>query len=210
MAMKKGSLAIYCHVGILALGLAAQEKAGQTRSESRDRLARVEVVAFETGGKPLGAPVISTFESYDHKNLASRFHSGVAEGIPYGIYRVEGRLPGYYSDYRYVAVYGSPVAVVLGLAFGYEAPQVPMTLRGRVVGALASKRSFVKLVGVYGSLAMESAIGPGGTFSFDGVSHGSFLILVVGEAGIVASKTLTIPYTGPPLEVEVGSSNLAH
>ncbi len=165
--------------------------------------ARVEVVAFEEGGRCLGAPDVRIFESEDHRNLAAKFHSGVAENIPYGAYRLEGRLIAHTSDVQYVSVYGPQVTAVLGLAVGYEVPLYPMVLQGRVIGPIPPSRSFVKLTGIYNSRSMESSIAPDGGFSFAGVSHGSFILLVIGERGVLASRIVTIPYTGPPLTIEI-------
>ena len=67
---------------------------------------------------------MSVFESKEHGNLATKFRDGVATGIPFGIYRVEGRLPWYFSDARYVRVFQSVVTIVLGLRFGEELPGI--------------------------------------------------------------------------------------
>ena len=163
----------------------------------------MEIVAFEAKGRFLGAPTVSVFESYDHRNLAARFRDGAAEGIPYGVYRVEARMPSFFSDVRYARVYQPVVRVVVGLRFGEELPQVPPSLHGRVLALPVRSKSFVKLVGVYENVSIESAIDSDGGFSLGGLSPGLFLFLVVGENGILASRTLTVPYTGPPLEIEV-------
>jgi hypothetical protein len=169
-----------------------------------DSVARVEIIAFESKGRFLGPPNVSIFESADHENLASRFRDGVATGIPYGVYRIEARLPAYFSDVRYLRVYQAKVTVVLGLRFGEELPQVPPSLGGRITGLSAPLgRIFVKLIGVYENVAVESEISSDGSFELGGLSPGRFLLLVVGEKGVVASRALTIPYTGPPLEIEV-------
>ena len=167
--------------------------------------ARVEVVAFEANGRFLGAPNVSVFaESESGQNLATKFHNGLAVDIPYGIYRIEGRLPWYYSDTKFVWVYQPLVTVVLGLRFSQELPKVPPTLRGHVTGVpVSTTKAFVKLIGVYEHVSVESLIEGDGTFSLGGLSPGAFLLLVVGEHGIVASRTLTIPYTGPPLEIAI-------
>jgi hypothetical protein len=175
-----------CCLGFPALHVTAQEAPPRAdRAPARDKRlsARVEIVAFEEGGRFLGAPDVRTFESEDHRNLASKFHSGVAEDIPYGAYRLEARLVAHTSDVGFVPVYGPRVTAVVGLAVGYEVPLYPMVLQGRVIGPAPPHRSFVKLTGIYNSRSMESAIGPDGDFSFAGVSHGSIVLLVVGEKG---------------------------
>ena len=87
-------------------------------------VARVEIVAFEASGRFLGRPNLSVFESVDHRNLAGKFRDGVATGIPYGVYRTEVRLPGYFSDVKYVRIYQAEATVVMGLRFGEELPRL--------------------------------------------------------------------------------------
>src|ERR1035437_7853004 len=103
---------------ILQGHLAGQQPRNRAATEAQEPAARVEIVAFEANGKFLGAPNVSVFEPYDHRNLAARFRDGVANGVPYGVYRIEGRLPGCSSDVRYVRVYQPTVMIVLGLEFG--------------------------------------------------------------------------------------------
>ena len=176
-----------------------------------DAYARVEVQAFDTRGRFLGAPTVDLFESEDdHANIASRFHAGVADRVAFGVYRIEAHLTAYYAETRYVGIYQPQATIVVGLAFGYELPRVPLKLRGRVVGkARFSEARFIRLVGVYSSLLAESAIGSNVDFDLAGLSWGQYLLLVVGESGILASRPISIPYTGPPLRIQIGSGNVA-
>ncbi len=177
-----------------------------SQSADRSPSAKVSLIAFDTRGNPLGPPIVRTFESYEHKNYASKFHLGVAEGIPFGVYRVEAYRTAYSSEERYARVYEREVTVVLGLTVGYELPSVPLTLHGKVVGLSPARRarSFVKLSGIYSNLSMESAIRPDGGFDLGGLTWGSFLLLVIDDQGVLATRSLSVPYSGPPLEIRVG------
>jgi hypothetical protein len=197
-----------CFAPVLLLCVATCSAARGEESK-RDALrvstASVQVLAFDTRGPFLGAPNVSLFESFYHKNLAGKFHGGLAEGIPYGVYRIEGRLPAYSSEARYVVVYGPKVTIYLGLAGGIELPATPTTIHGRVVGlpAAAGKACFVKLVGVFSSESMESPVGSDGGFDFSGLSDGRFLLLVVTSEGVLASRLIDFPYSGPSLEIDL-------
>jgi hypothetical protein len=171
-----------------------------------NRIARVRVVAFDTRGALLDPPDISIFTSRETGDLASKFHGGVADGIPYGAYRIRAHRTAYSGEVRHVWVYQPQVTVVVGLTFGYELPVVPPTLPGRVIGAIVPGETFVKLVGVYSSGSTESAIDSGGAFELGGLSDGRFLLLVVSKSGVLASRPITIPYTGPPLEIEIATA----
>jgi hypothetical protein len=166
----------------------------------------VEVVAFGSNGKFLGAPNVTLFESEDRRDIARRFQRGIAENVPFGVYRIRAFLPGFYSCVRYAAVYQRRTTVVLGLEPGYEASPGPLRLSGRVVGQRpsAANRSFVKLTGVFSSLSVESAIGPDGRFELSGMEFGTYLLLVVGEDGVLASRLVRLPGDGPTVQVEIG------
>jgi hypothetical protein len=160
----------------------------------------------------LGTPEVRLFESDDHKNLASAFHSGVADHIPFGVYRIEAYVGGFYPEIRYVSVYLQRMTVVVGLPLGREAMvlPVPPSLHGKVLGTLpSSKRSFVRLTGVFSSQSLESIIGSDGSFDFSIPTDGKYLLLVVSEDGILASRMIESPYTGSPLEIKIGGEILA-
>ena len=204
---------IRSHVGgaFLASTLLSVQLTGQ-RGENgirSDPVARVEVLAFEASGRFLGSPNVTIFSSDHGHNLANEFHNGAASGIPYGLYRIEGGLPGYYSDAKFIRVYQPVVTVVVGLRFAEELPMVPPSLRGRVAGTSGSGgKIFVRLVGLYENVSIESTINNDGEFSLAGLSSGLFLLLVVGEKGILASQSLTVPYTGPPIVIKVNGGSI--
>jgi hypothetical protein len=166
-------------------------------------IANVEVISFEANGRFLGAPNVTAFNSATGEDISSQFHSGVARGIPYGVYRIEAKLAGYFSDTTYARVYRPNVTLVMGLRFGAELPQVPPTLKGRVIGLHMQGKYFAKMIGVFEHTSTESAIDQDGTFAMSGLSSGRYILLIIGEKGVMASKTLTIPYTGPPLEMKI-------
>jgi hypothetical protein len=190
-------LSVGCLTALLPGLLAAQQPSDHPS-------AKVDVIAFDTNGSLLGPPTVKVFESADGRsNLASMFHVGSADHVPYGNYRLEAYLPAYWSEVRYIRIYQPHVTVIVGLTFGLELPQAPRMLKGRILGQIPPK-GFVKLIGTYSNISMESAIDADGNFSLGGLSDGKFLLLVVGEKGILASRTVDIPYVGPALEVEVG------
>ena len=150
-----------------------------------------------------GGGIQFRFSSACHRNLAARFHAGVATGVPYGNYRIEARLTAYSSDAKSVRVYQQHVTVILGLTVSQELPEIPPNLPGRIVGLLRTTKSFVRLIGVYANVSIDSSIEPDGRFDLGGLSAGKYLLMVVGEGGILASRQLIIPYAGPPLEIQL-------
>jgi len=175
-------------------------------SQEESFRATVQVLAFETRGGFLGPPQVRVFESESHKDFSNAFRAGVANQIPFGIYRIEAYVDGFYSEVRYVAVYRKHVTIIVGLPFGREAMvlPVPPSLHGKVIGSLPrGSKSFVKLMAIFSSASMESAIGDDGGFDFSIPWEGRYLLLVVNESGILASRTIEIPYSGPPFEIKM-------
>lgn len=198
-------------LAVLSGCLAGQDepKSGAAPNDERF-MATVHVLAFEARGTFLGNADVRLFESEDHKDLASAFHAGVAEHIPFGVYRVEARMSGFYSEVRYVAVYQRHVTVIVGLPFGRESLTLPIPARlhGKVVGSFpGAKKGFVKLTGLFSNKSLESSIATDGGFDFSIPWDGRYLLLVIDEDGVLASQAIDIPYSGPPLEIRIGTKS---
>jgi hypothetical protein len=61
-------------------------------------------------------------------------------------------------------------------------PRLPAVLAGRVIPPIARGRAWAKLVGVYGSISIESGITPEGYFHFEPESPGIYIILIINES----------------------------
>jgi hypothetical protein len=192
---------------VCGLLLAQVEQAPVAVNGENPYTASVRVLAFEAGGAFLGAPEVRVFESWDHKDLAGAFHAGIAEGVPFGVYKLEAHRLGCVPETRYVSVFRKRVTVIVGLAVSRETNGLPVwpALHGKVTGALPpGKKAFVRLVGVYSSQALESSIDSDGGFDFSVPQYGLYVLLVVNEDGVLASRIVSNPYSGPPLEIQVG------
>jgi hypothetical protein len=199
-------LVISLHVVLLPIAAVGQKLLSPPAAQADEPVARVRIIAFDSTGNLLGPPNVTTFEGEDRRNIAINFHAGVAEGVPFGLYRVEARLPAYYAATRYARVYQRDVTVVVGLESGaYEASPIPLRLEGRVIGlpAAAAGNGFVRLIGVFSDITIESGIRSEGTFEISGMPVGRYVLLVVAEKAILASKVVTIPYAGPRLQIEI-------
>jgi hypothetical protein len=197
-----------------ALGVGAAQVSPVDRAESK-ALGMVQVVAFdEATGRILPPPEVRLFQAGEQKNLAAKFHAGEVDDIPYGTYRIEAVVPGYTPELRYISVNQPRATVVLGMPVS-PIENVPYpSIRGHIVGDLPLKKSFIRLVGIYNGQLMETAIEPDGTFGFSGVRCCKYLLLIIGDGGIIASKDITISdatlagkitvsLNNPPLEIEI-------
>lgn len=208
----KGNLTLALWLLALVPGLMGAKRAAAAAEVPEKRTATVQVLAFRTlGGYLSKSPTIERFESRDRKNFASRFHNGVAEGIPFGDYLMVASVFPLEPERRLVRIYQAQVMVVIGPAVrGIDFREDQFDLHGRVVDPLlVGKRSFVKLVGVFSAASLETSISDSGVFEFGGLTWGKYLLLVISEDGIVATRPISIPYSmnEPPLEIAVGSGN---
>jgi hypothetical protein len=204
------SLTVTLSIFLTVACLAAQRHPSRSVTEQKDSIATVTVVGFNAWrGNPLDPPIIREFKSGDSgRNLANLFRQNVAEGVPFGSYRIGAYLPGYTSVLRDVNIYQRNVTIVIGLVI---APDIsPVGLHGQVTGLQASamKGTFVKLSGVYSDFSTESAINAKGEFGVSVLLDGKYLLTVVNEKGIIASREITIPDDGTTLNIEVGSTYL--
>jgi hypothetical protein len=192
-------------IAVLSACLSSQEQLNRRAIQDSKPRATVMILAFDTDGRFLGAPVVSIFES-DGSNLAASFDNGIASGIPFGIYHVKGHVTGYSSDTVNAAVFQEHVTIVLGLAVGVELPIVPPILHGRVVklSHIDDGRSFVRLNSLFAHESMDSSIGPDGSFALCGFTRGQYLLEVISERGLLASRLLSLPYTAASLEIVAG------
>ena len=111
--------------------------------------ASVQVLAFEAGGAFLGPPQVRVFESWDHKDLAGAFHGGIAEGVPFGVYKIEAHRPGCVPETRYVSVFRKHVTIIVGLAVSRETNGLPVwpALHGKVDGGFATRQKGLREAG---------------------------------------------------------------
>jgi len=207
---------IWVFTSILAFGWSGQTlRSSESGSNANSPSSRVEVVAFEEArGVLLFAPEVHRFESEDGRDLSKRFHDGVAEGIPYGFYRMEAWVTDFSPELRYVRVHQPRTTIVLGMPVSdIESTPFP-AVQGRIVKGAVPKRSFVKLAGIYNGQQMESAIDADGTFGFDDVRCCRYLLIFLGDGGIFASqdvtisedtlsRSITVSFADPPLQIEM-------
>jgi hypothetical protein len=199
---------VACGLLFVSVGRGAAQEASRRPLEVKVPIATVELrVYVENNGKFLEQPAVHEFISADGKNFASRFHYGVAEGIPYGVYKIYAYREGYTSIGGLVSVYQPKVTVVRGMAVG-TITESRNSLRGRVIGT-PPPHSFVRLVGIYSDETQDSAIGSGGSFSFDNVSDRNYVLFVIGEgSSILASRILTTWDRRPPLVIQLQRDQL--
>jgi hypothetical protein len=203
--MKRALISV---VLLVALPPLSAPLARQTPS-SKDTGAEVQILVYMNDAQKtrpvfLSAPSVWKFQDIrnDGPNLAEKFHDGRADKIPFGEYVVWAGFSAFSNELRVVQVSQKKVTVVVGANIG-ELPTWDYSISGRVLGRLPTgTKSFVRLLGVFSNASRESTIGSDGTFELSFVIDGDYLLMVVDDAGILASKRITQPPHGP-LEIDL-------
>lgn len=189
---------------ILATTLAALCMAQRRESTTapQEYKANVEILAYTADGTFLGPPEVFSFIEYSSKrDLTDQFKQGVAKDIPYGTYVLEAGSTGFSGERRVLKVWKTQVTAIVGLELRQEYPAFPVYSRGRVKGALPPGKSFVKVSGIFSSLMEEATISGDGSFELSMLPAGKYLLMVVNEHGLVASRKVQMP--GGTLDIDL-------
>ena len=122
-------------------------------------------------------------ESSGGRNLASRFHGGVANGIPYGLYHCRVRLEGFWTTDREILVSQSNVLALVALNMGVEGGWPVSRVFGNIEGVHEPSLN-VRLMGVYSEVIMDTVVSEEGKFEFSGVPEGTYVLLVADEGNL--------------------------
>ena len=174
----------------------AAQMVSTSGNQEQEGTATVEVLGFASnGGFIQTSPSVEVFENYKRKNLAEKFKNGVAEGVPFGVYRMKGYVQGFLSEERTVWVFQRHTTIILGLTVGGIDFPITHNFRGRVFGKPlpTGKKSFVKLSGIFSGVSAESLIGADGGFEVGNVPDGNYLLLVVSDDSLIAIRQVHIP-----------------
>jgi hypothetical protein len=178
----------------------AQRTVDRGRAESF--VARVQILAFASTGKFVGAPEVFSFVEISSKqNLTSRFKDGIANDVPFGTYVLDAGFSAFTREERVVRVAKKEVPIIVGIELRGELPEFPSYFRGRIIGAIPQSRSFVRVVGIISGIAEDSLIARDGSFEFSDLPQGEYILMVVNETGLVASRRIAMPATR--LEVDI-------
>ncbi len=148
----------------------------------------------------------------NRKDYASRFHQNTASDIPYGIYHLRVSARGFWSAERDVRVFQSDVRVVVQLELGMGSDEggfVSYPVSGRVKNLLPSSEPvWVKLVGVYSGVNMETKVSSSGDFILNKVPQGGYVLITIRETKILDCRPVEVPMSAPVLiELRTDKSN---
>jgi hypothetical protein len=138
----------------------------------------VEVSAFATIDESLPSVQAELIDIKTRKTLRTA-DGGRIEQIPYGLYRLRVRAPGFYSVEQDLRVHQSKLGVRVQLVLGVEC-RVYSSLIGTVAPAEANRALWVKVIPLRGSGGIETpVVGSQGAFLAAGLDAGQYLVVVL-------------------------------
>jgi hypothetical protein len=180
-------------VGVLAVLVSCLLYPLDAAGTDKDETAQLTILVSTTFGEPIEkAPVILTSVGPKDRFSANGSKAQFAR-IPYGLYDVDIRLPGFLPRLERIRVYQRDVVVRMSLALApthaYERPE----LSGLIVSG-SKRRSdvWVRLVALHSSDLIENAVDDSGKFELDGMAPGQYVLLVLHKTDILAAKPLEI------------------
>lgn len=158
-----------------------------------DEAARLTILVSTTFGEPIEkAPVVLTSVGPKDRFSAKGSKAQFAR-IPYGLYDVDIRLPGFLPRLERIRVYQRDLVLRMSIALApthaYERPE----LSGVIVAGL-NRRSdvWVRLVALHSSDLIENAVDDSGKFELDGMVPGQYVLLVLHKSDVLAAKPLEV------------------
>jgi hypothetical protein len=175
---------------ILLLNLASLGAEGQ---------AQVQVHVVDAYGNPVPAQKI-TLTGEDGTTTEAKQDELFSE--KYGRYTVKVRVPGF-SNAVEVFVVDQPrqilsVAMKLGMM---EAPRPLCSITGRVTPENAAVR--IRLLQLFGSYSADVPVIAGGSFRFQNLECGDYMLIAMGPKGCVATKMSRSTTTGTQADMQV-------
>ncbi len=190
-----------------------QKEMGYRASEANQHLASIHIQLVSNEGIELTGEVeVERFQDDSGgPNFAKNFKNGRGSGVPYGVYVLRVRTPGFWSAEREVRVFRSSVIAVVALEIGMGQSEggLPTTIFDGKINNLASHSVplHVRLSGIYSTATMDAQVESDGRFLFAGVPYGVYVLVVTYNADlasdrkprILASMEVRVPLREPLL-----------
>jgi hypothetical protein len=158
-------------------------------AESRPTVSSVKVIICDTFGEPLSGSSVTLTEIGSKKKFTATGGEVKFGAIPYSIYDLEVRLPGFKLRKEQVKVYQPSlvfqVALELAPPHSFERPE----LSGVIKPDIRNKPGlWVRLLALYSSDLIENAIDKSGRFELVGMAPGKYLLLLFEKDTMLAVK----------------------
>lgn len=208
--MKRATFLLKAFLMLSLFGISSGSRAQRANLGSQENVATVHIMLVNWYGKDLqGSAQIEAFTSLsDKRDYSKLFHNGTVHGIPYGIYDVRARTPGFWPANRTIRVFQPNVWAALSVEIGLaedEGGLQRFRLSGHIENFEPSQEStWVHLLGVYSGTVMSTVTDSSGAFVLDGIPQGSYIAVVTRNGRNLGISAVDIPLKpGASLTVEV-------
>ena len=186
-------------VCILVMAFTGARSAAKT--ETTTTASHVRIVPVGIYGKALDDAnlVVEDFRSISGgKSIADHFHGASASEIPYGIYVLRARVPGFWSNERLVRVFQPDVVAVIDLAVGVDGGPQNSAVSGRIRTAKRGPASIrARLCGTYGDTTIDTELNSSGEFSVAEVPNGSYILIIMSSDAVLKAQPIRVPVSAP-------------
>lgn len=163
--------------------------------------ARVQVHATDAFGNPMAEAKIKV--SGSGKQIDVKQDEAVS--LPYGMYTVVVRVPGFQLAEAAARVDQASQIILVGLRVGSIDGPVPTC---SVVGSVSQIKGVtrVRIEQMFGSYFADEPPDAGGSFQFQGLECGEYMVIVMAGAKCVGTKLTTAQMSPQPLRLKVIAS----
>jgi hypothetical protein len=166
------------------------------QSAENSETARLTFIVSTTFGEPLErAQVVLTSIGPKQRltGLSGSKGEVLLERVPFGLYEVEARVPGFEMRREKIGVYQQQLVYRLGLVLGYPHSAKRSQIAGSVSWGSGSKADlWVRLVSVFGGDVIENAVDRTGSFHLIGMAPGRYVLILFDKEKVLATKPVEV------------------
>ena len=175
-------------------------------SHDPDR-ANLRIVICDAFGYPLSGTRVTLTSIGPDGSFTSSGEEAKFNGVPYGLYDLEVRMPGFERRKEQIGIYQRDLAFRIGLRLlttrAFQRPELSGSVKARTK---ASQALWVRLVALYSSDFVENRVDSSGKFEFDGMASGKYLLILFQEDKVLAIKPIDVFDNKQTIEIAPGPS----
>ena len=170
--------------------------------------AKLEILTLTTLGEPLAAARLQlSGDGSGPKYTGVSGPDGRAyfENVPFGQWDLDVSLAGFNNHRERIRVYQPALTFHLGLVLGHPHVSQRTEIQG-VVSPMKTKSKYemwIRMVPLYSGEFLESAIDSAGRFKLLGMDVGSYVLLVIAEGKVLATRPIEVQQRKQDVFIEI-------
>ena len=155
--------------------------------------ASVKVAVCDSFGESIPGAQVTLTSIGPKEKFSAAGGEAKFDRIPFGLYDLEVRLPGFLTRKEQIRVYQPTlvfqISVELAPTHSYERAELAGSIRPDVKGRA---NLWVRLMALYSSDLVENAVDSSGTFELDGMAVGKYLLILFEKGKVLAMKPVDV------------------